>query len=98
MFDPGTECNVPLVHYSSKLNAFFGVLRNLNNKHNRRLLRFDASSGKCDRISELDVDAWSVAFLDVTDQLISTSGEIRNLSDGALAGRLAFPQREYPDK
>jgi len=96
MFDPGPETHILRAHYSSRLNAFFGVLRNLNNKHNRRLLRFDVSSGVCERVCDLDSDAWEIAFLDAADQLVTTSGEIRNLSDGALAGRLAFPQREYP--
>jgi hypothetical protein len=94
-FDPGAESNVPHVHFAPRLNAFFGVLRHLNNKHNRRLLRFDVTSGACEQVCDLGVHAWDVAFLDVTDQLVSTSGEIRNLSDGELAGRLAFPQREY---
>jgi hypothetical protein len=98
MFDPGTDSHVQRVHYSPRLNAFFGGLRNFNNKHNRRLLRFDVPSGACERVCDLDWDAWDVAFLDVADQLVTTSGEIRNLSDGALVGRLAFPQREYPDK
>lgn len=98
-FDPGAESHVLRVHYSPHLNAFFGVLRNFYNKHNHRLLRFDVTSGVCERVCDLESDAWDVAFLDVADQLVSTSGEIRNLSDGALVGRLAFPQREYhPDE
>ncbi len=72
---------------------------NLKKKHvPRRLLRLDVTSGVCEQVCDLDWDAWEVAFLDVTDQLVTTSGEIRNLSDGALVDRLAFPQREYPDQ
>jgi WD40 repeat protein len=97
-FHPGTDSHVLSVHYSPRLDAFFGVLRHLNNKHNRRLLRFDVTTGASEQVCDLDIDAWNVAFLHVTDQLVSTSGEIRNLSDGALVGRLAFPQREYPDQ
>ena len=97
-FDPDADSNVPRLHYSPTLNAFFGVLRSLNNKHNRRLLRFDVTSGTCEQVCELDFDAWDVAFLDVADQIVTTSGEVRNLSDGKLVGRLAFPQREYPDE
>jgi hypothetical protein len=98
IFNPGTASHVLRVYYSSRLNAFFGVLRNLNNKHNRRLLRFDVTSGICEQVCDLDIDAWDQAFLDKADQIVTTSGEIRNLSDGALVGRLAFPQREYPDE
>jgi hypothetical protein len=45
-----------------------------------------------------DLDSWDVAFVDATDQLVTSSGEIRDLSDGALVGRLSFPLREYPDE
>jgi hypothetical protein len=45
------------------------------------------------------IQVWDVTFLDAADQLVTTSGEIRNLSDGTLVGRLAFPQKEYhPDE
>jgi hypothetical protein len=95
-FDPSADSGAVIQHYSPKLNAFFGVL--INRKTRRiptRLVRFDVTSGVCEQLCDLDWDAWDVAFLDVADQLVTTSGEIRNLSDGALVGRLAFPQREY---
>jgi hypothetical protein len=99
IFNSPADSGAVVQHYSPKLNAFFGVLINLKNKHvPRRLVRFDVTSGVCEQVCDLDWGAWDVAFLDVTDQLVTTSGEIRNLSDGSLAGRLAFPQREYPDQ
>lgn len=96
-FDPGTDCHVLRLHYSSGINAFFGVLLDLKKKGHgsRHLLRFDITSGKCERVC--DLDSWEEVFLDATDQLITSTGEIRNLSDGAFVGKLAFPLREYPD-
>ena len=82
---PEPTAGAVVQHYSPKLNAFFGVLINLKSKHvPRRLVRFDVTSGVCEQVCDLDWDAWDVAFLDVTDQLVTTSGEIRNLSDARL--------------
>jgi WD40 repeat protein len=98
-FNPGTDSHVLRVYYSPRLNTFFGVLMNFKTKRTpTRLVRFDVTSGVCEQLCDLDWDAWEVAFLAVSDQLVTTSGEIRNLSDGVLVGRLAFPQREYPDE
>jgi hypothetical protein len=35
--------------------------------------------------------------MDAPDRIVTSAGEIRNLSNGNLVGRLAFPQKEYPD-
>jgi WD40 repeat protein len=94
--DPDKNSHVLLLHYSPRLDAFFGVLRHLNISGLSNLVRFDVTSGMMERVC--DLDSWDVAFVDATDQLVTSSGEIRDLSDGALVGRLSFPLREYPDE
>ena len=76
------------------MDAFFGILRHLEKRGSRQLVRFETEKGIYSRIC--DLDSWEEVFLD-TDQLVTSAGEIRDLSNGALVGRLAFPQKEYPD-
>lgn len=95
-FEPGPSSHVLRLHFSSALGAFFGILRNLQDHGPRTLLRFDPAIGSYERVC--DVDAWEQVFLGDTDQLITSTGEIRDLANGALVGKLAFPLREYPDE
>jgi WD40 repeat protein len=95
MFDTGTDNHVLRLHYSPRMDAFFGIQRDFKEEGSRHLLRFDATTGVCERVC--DLDSWDEVFLGTVDQLVTSSGEIRDLSDGALVGRLAFPLREYPD-
>jgi WD40 repeat protein len=94
-FDPGADSHVLVLHYSPRIDAFFGVLRHLVDDGSRQLVRFDARSGVCKRIC--DLDSWEEVFLEAVDQLVTSAGEIRDLANGALVGRLAFPVRKYPD-
>jgi hypothetical protein len=77
------------------MDAFFGVLANTEHRPFRTLIRLETTSGEYQRIC--DFDSWAEVFLLATDQLVTSAGEIRNLSDGEIVGRLSFPQREYPD-
>ena len=95
-FDPGSSSHVLRLHYSPTQNAFFGVLRNFEKGGPRHLMRFDAARGLPELVCEFD--SWEEVFLDTADQLVTSAGEIRDLSNGNVVGRLAFPQREYhPD-
>lgn len=95
MFDPGIKSHVVGLHYSPGVGAFFGVLFNFENGASRTLMRFHPASGIYERICEFD--SWEEAFLSATDQLVTSAGEIRDLSTGELVGRFAFPQKEYPN-
>jgi hypothetical protein len=95
-FDPGADTHVLRLQYCPRIDAFFGILKELNKKGlgSRRLVKFDATSGTCERVC--DLNSWEEVFLD-TEQLVNSRGEVRDLSNGALFGRLAFPLNEYPD-
>jgi WD40 repeat protein len=94
LFDPGNDHHVLRVHYSPRLEAFFGTLWDFKTAR-RHLLKFGTVSGACQQICELN--SWEDAFLDATDQLITSAGEIIDLASGEIAGRVKFPQTEYPD-
>jgi WD40 repeat protein len=93
-FDPGATSHVVGLHYSPGIDAFFGVLFNFENGVSRTLIQFDPTSGKHQQVCEFH--SWEEAFLGTTDQIVTSAGEIRNLSNGELVGRLPFPQKEYP--
>jgi hypothetical protein len=95
-FDPGVDRHVLRLHYSSSMNAFWGILQELNKKGRsaRHLVKFDATTGAYEQVCELE--SWAEVFLDAADLLVTSAGEIVGLSNGVLVGRLAFPQREYP--
>ena len=65
------------------------------NPENRYLVRFDSGSGAYDRISKLN--SWQEVFVEPLNQIVTSAGEVRRLSDGGLIERLAFPVKEYPD-
>lgn len=95
-FDPGADSHVLRLHYSLEIDAFFGVMWHLVKGGCRCLVQFDARSGACKRICDL-VDSWEEVFVEGVNQLVTSAGEVRALTNGALVGRLAFPVREYPD-
>ena len=94
LFDPGPNRHVGSMHYSPGKDAFFGILWDFGEKGVRSLLKFDPSSGAHEQICQFR--SWDEVFLD-EDQLVTSAGEIRDLSDGTVVGRLSFPLREYPD-
>jgi hypothetical protein len=77
------------------MDVFFGILWDFEKGGPRTLLRFDPTNGACERVCEFH--SWEEVFVDTVNQLVTSAGEIRDLSNGALVGRLAFPRREYPD-
>lgn len=96
MFEPGADNHVVRLHYSPNVDAFFGILVNFGKACCRSLVRFDAIYGTVDELCELG--SWEEAFVDAADQLVTSSGETRDLSNGAVVGRLVFPLKEYPDE
>jgi WD40 repeat protein len=96
-FDPGVDSLVLRLHYSSGTDAFWGILQELNKKGpgSRHLVKFDATTGTHEQVCGLE--SWAEVFLDGADLLVTSAGQIVGLSNGVQVGRLAFPQREYPD-
>jgi hypothetical protein len=83
------------LHYNSRDGFFYGVVWQYQKGHFRYLARFDAQTGQGGRIR--DLDSWEDAFSEATQQLVTSAGEIIELSTGQIVGKLAFPRKEYPD-
>lgn len=96
MCDFGSDSHVLRLHYSSRLDAIWGVVQQLNKENSKYLVKIDITDGAYERVC--DLGSWEEIFLDAADQLITSTGEIRDLSTGVLVGRLAFPLKEYPDE
>src|SRR5215469_1292693 len=75
-FNPGANAHVVKLHYSARMDAFFGVLGNFENRPFRTLIRFEPIGGEYVRICNFD--SWEEVFLETTDQLVTSAGEIRN--------------------
>ena len=94
VFAPEAGTHVLRLHYSAALDAFFAILWSFQLGGARTLLRFNRENGAYQQIC--DYESWEDVFVSNADQLLTSAGEIRILAAGAVAGRLAFPQREYP--
>ncbi len=94
-FDPGNTSYVVRLYYSEKMDAFWGILWNFDIGAVRHLVRFDVTNGASEQVCEFK--SWEEIFLDKTGQLVTSAGEIRDLSNGKIVGQLYFPLREYPD-
>ena len=94
-FDPPPESHILRLHYSPEDDFTYGVLWHYEKGLFRYLLRFDRVDGCATQMCTLDSS--EEAFVAVSHQLITSSGNIIDLSNGQTVGSLPFPQKEYPD-
>lgn len=93
-YEPPSGSHILRFHYSDRDGFLYGILWHYKKGLFRNLVRFDAQTGQSTNICKLD--SWNEAFLECTHQLVTTSGDIIDLSTGRVVGRLAFPQKQYP--
>ncbi len=84
------------LYYNRRDGFFYGVVWHYEKGHFRYLVRFDPETGQTNRIHSLN--SWEEAFSESTQQLVTSSGELVDLSSGEIVGELAFPRKEYPDR
>jgi len=84
------------LHYNRLDDFFYGVVWHYEKGQFRYLARFDAETSQPTRLRSLS--SWEEVFSEATQQLVTSSGEIIDLSSGEIAGELAFPRKEYPDR
>jgi hypothetical protein len=94
-YTPPTDSHILDLHYNALDRFFYGVLWHYERGEFRFLVRFDSGTGKATRVR--DLDSWVEVFSEATQQLVTSSGEVIELSSGELLGKLGFPQKEYPD-
>jgi len=92
---PPTDSHILDLHYNALDGFVYGVAWHYQRGEFRYLVRLDSETGKATRVR--DLKSWVEVFSDATEQLVTSSGEIIDLSSGEAVGQLCFPQREYPD-
>lgn len=95
-YTPAEGSHVLKLHYNRFDGFFYGVVWHYEKGQFRYLARFDAETGQPTRLRNLK--SWEEVFSEATRQLVTSSGEIIDLSTGEIAGELAFPLKEYPDR
>lgn len=95
-FDPPDGSHVLSLHWSKLEQSAYGVLWHYERGLFRYLVRFDSNHGRVEKLCELH--SWDEAFVDLRHELITSHGDIIDLSTGQAVDKVPFPQMEYPDK
>jgi len=95
-YKPAEGSHVLKLHYNRLDGFFYGVVWHYEKGQFRYLARFDTKTGQPTRLRNLK--SWDEVFSEATQQCVTSSGEIIDLSTGEIAGELAFPLKEYPDR
>jgi hypothetical protein len=95
-YTPAEGSHVLKLHYNRLDGFFYGVVWHYEKGQFRYLARFDPETGQPIRLRSLS--SWEEVFSEATQQCVTSSGEIIDLSSGEIAGELAFPLKEYPDR
>jgi hypothetical protein len=87
---PPADSHALRLHYNDRDGAFYGVVWHYQRGEFHYLVRFDARTGQTTRLCDLNegVETFSAA----TQQLVSSTGEVFDLSTGDVVGELAFPR------
>ena len=92
---PPNDSHILDLHYNALDGFFYGVVWHYQRGEFRYLVRFDSETGQSIRVR--DLNSWVEVFIEATEQLITSSGEIIDLASGKAVGELCFPKKEYPD-
>ena len=92
---PPSDSHILDLHYNALDGYFYGVAWHYQRGEFRYLVRFHSETGKATRVR--DLNSWMEVFSEATEQLVTSSGEIVDLSSGEAVGELCFPKKEYPD-
>jgi hypothetical protein len=95
-FDPPEGSHVLSLHWNTRDKFVRGILRQYEQGLFRQLVRFDPEDGRAERIC--DLDSWAEAFVDPTNEVITSRGNIIDLSSGRIVDKLKFPKVQYADK
>lgn len=95
-YTPPAGSHVLALHHNRLDGFFYGILWHYETGDFRYLIRFDAETGQASNICKLH--SWEEVFSESTQQLVTSSGEIIDLSSGEAVGELGFPEKEYPDR
>lgn len=93
---PGKQIHFVRVWYRQTDGQFYGVQWEFQTGSFRSLVRLDANSGEPNVICQLN--SWEEVYCPKFDCVVTSNGDVLDLSDGSLRHRLQFPQIEYPER
>jgi len=94
MFLPERGSHVLKLWFRNADNNFYGVLWQYQTGGFRQLVKLDAKSGEATGLCSLD--SWEETYCERLDCVVTSRGELINLSEGAILHRLEFPLKDYP--
>jgi len=93
---PGKQIHFVRLWYRQIDRNFYGVLWDFQTGSFRSLVRLDANRGHQNVICQLN--SWEEIYSTKSDRVVTSNGEVLDLSGGRLFHRLQFPQTDYPDR
>jgi hypothetical protein len=93
---PGKQIHFLSAWHRQTDQTFYGVQWDFWTGSLRSLVRLDANSGEANVICQLN--SWEEVYCPKLDRIITSNGEVLNLSDRRILHRLQFPQKDYPDR
>ena len=94
-YEPPRDTHVLRLQYRPTDERFYGVQWEYQQGRSRTLFRLGTEAGHYEEICGLS--SWEEEFCMDGDALITSSGDVISLPSGAVAGHLAFPQKDYPE-
>lgn len=92
----GKQIHFLRVWYRQIDGNFYGVLRAFQTGSFRSLVRLDTNTGEQNVICQLN--SREEIYCTKSDRIITSNGEVIDLSNGRILRRLQFSQTDYPDK
>jgi hypothetical protein len=95
-YNPPSNTHVLRLGYRPADRHFYGVQWEYERGTSRTLFRFGQG---CDQYEEIcQLQSWDEEFCLDTNALVTSGGEVISVTTGEIVNRLAFPQKDYPDK
>lgn len=82
------------LHWSPRTKCLYAVLWHYQRGLFRNLVRLEEKDGRLELVCEIQ-NSWGEAFIEATQSLVTTNGDVIDLSNGRAIQKIPFPQKEY---
>jgi hypothetical protein len=89
-YEPPEGSHVLKLYFDDIAECCYGVLWHYEKGQFRHLIRLNAKTGRATHLR--DLTSFAEAFAPATRQLVTSAGELIDLSNGQLVGKLEFPK------
>ena len=93
-YSPPKGSHALKLHWGSRLKALYAVVWHYEGNLFRNLLRLEEKDGQAGLVCEI-TNSSGEAFIEATQSMITTNGDIIDLSSGRMLDKIPFPQKEY---